>query len=367
MNDPRTIRMAHLLTNYCVEVQPGDKVLLGGTVAALPLVVETYRQVLRAGGYPLLQLDDDAFQEIFLSEASDAQLQFVPEPQKLIFDTYDCLINIRGSSNTRALTGTDPARQQMMQAARSEIMGTYMRRSAEGSLRWVATMFPTQAQAQEADMSLSDYANFVFGACYVDKEDPVAEWQAISARQQRLVDWLAGKDKVVVKGPNIDMQLSIAGRTFINADGKRNMPDGEIFTGPVEESVNGWVKFTYPAIVAGREVNGVQLRFKDGQVIEASAAKNDDYLQKMLNTDDGARYLGEFAIGTNYGIDIFTKSILYDEKIGGTLHMALGRGYPDTGSKNISGIHWDMICDMRDGSQIWVDDELLYENGQFVL
>jgi len=342
-------------------------VLLAGTVAALPLVTETYRAVLRAGGFPLLQIDDDNFQEIFLGEASEAQLQFIAEPHKLIFETYDCLINVRGSRNTRALTGTDPKRQQMVQAARTELMGTFMRRAAEGSLRWVATMFPTEAQAQEADMSLSDYEDFVYGACYVDQDDPVGEWQKISAEQQRLVGWLSGKDEVIVRGPNIDLQLSISGRSFINADGKANMPDGEIFTGPVEDSVNGWVHFTYPAIVAGREVSGVQLRFSDGAVVEASAEKNDEYLQQMLNTDDGARYLGEFAVGTNYGIDIFTKSILYDEKIGGTLHLALGRGYPETGSRNESGIHWDMICDMRNGSQIVVDGELIYENGRFLL
>ena len=367
MNDPRTVKMAETLANYCVEVQPGDKVVVAGTVAVLPLVLETYRQVIRAGGFPLLQLDDEQFNEIFLSEASTAQLQFLPEPQKLIFETYDCLINIRGSNNTRALSAIDPERQKVVQAARSELMGTYMRRAADGSLRWVATMFPTAAQAQEADMSLSDYEDFVFSACYADQTDPVASWQAVGARQQTLVDWLAGKDKVAVRGPHIDMELSIAGRTFINADGRRNMPDGEIFTGPVEDSVNGWVRFTYPAIVAGREVDGVELRFKDGQVVDASAAKNDDYLQQMLDTDAGARFLGEFAIGTNYGIDRFTKSILYDEKIGGTLHMALGRGYPDTGSKNVSGIHWDMICDMRNGSQILVDDELIYENGRFLI
>jgi aminopeptidase len=360
-------RLADTLVNYCVEVGPGDKVVLSGTVATLPLVLETYRHVLEAGGHPLLQLDDERFTEMFLGQGSDEQLRFIPEPQRIIFETYDCLISIRGSNNTRALSGIDPQRQQLWQKARSELMGVYMRRAAEGSLRWVATMFPTAAQAQEADMSLGDYEDFVYGACFADQDDPIATWKSVGTRQQTLVDWLAGKDKVVVRGPNIDMQLSIAGRTFMNADGKRNMPDGEIFTGPVEHSVNGWVRFTYPAIVNGREVDGVELHFENGQVIKASAAKNNEYLQRMLETDEGARYLGEFAVGTNYGIDRFTKSILYDEKIGGTLHMALGRGYPDTGSKNVSGIHWDMICDMRDGSQMLVDDELIYENGRFLI
>lgn len=216
-------------------------------------------------------------------------------------------------------------------------------------------------------MSLSEFEDFVFAACHVDKEDPVAEWRKVSAEQQKLVDWLVGKDKVAVKGPNVDLTLSIKGRTFINADGTANMPDGEIFTGPVENSVNGWIRYTYPAIFSGREVEGIELRFAEGQVVAASAQKNEAFLLSVLDTDPGARYLGEFAIGTNHGIDRFTKSILYDEKIGGTLHTAVGSGYPETGSQNRSAVHWDMICDMRNGGQIWVDDELFYENGRFLI
>ncbi len=367
MNDPRIEKLAKILVNYCVEVRPNDQVLLSGSVAALPLVEETYRQILRSGGNPMVQLQTDTLSEIQFQESSEAQLQYIPEPMKLILETFDCMINIHGADNTRSLSAVDPARQQIMQAARSELMGTYMKRSASGDFRWVGTLFPTNAHAQEADMSLDDFENFVYRACHADKEDPVAAWLAVRTQQQRLVDWLADKQKVVIKGPNADLQLSIAGRTFINSDGKRNMPSGEIFTGPVENSVNGWVRFTYPAIVSGREVSGVELQFKEGKVVEASAQKNEDFLLNNLNTDPGARYLGEFAIGTNYAIDRFTKSILYDEKIGGTIHMAVGRGYPETGSKNISAIHWDMICDMRDGSQIWVDDELFYENGAFVI
>ncbi len=367
MKDQRLINLAGTLVNYCVEVHPGDKVLLNGSTAAMPLVSETYRQILRAGGHPLVQLQDDTLSEILYQEASDEQLQHIPESMKLIIETYDCMINIRGTNNTRSLSAIDPQRQQLAQSARSELMATYMGRSAKGELRWVGTLYPTDAHAQEADMSLADYEDFVYSACHADKEDPVAAWLAVREKQQRLVDWLVGKDKVVVKGPNADLKLSIAARSFINSDGTRNMPSGEIFTGPVEDSVNGWIRFSYPAIVAGREVAGVELKFEDGKVVEAKAQKNEEFLLKTLDTDPGASYLGEFAIGTNYSIDRFTKSILYDEKIGGTIHMALGRGYPETGSKNISAIHWDMICDMRDGSQIWIDDELFYENGDFVI
>jgi aminopeptidase len=216
-------------------------------------------------------------------------------------------------------------------------------------------------------MSLSDYEDFFYGATYCDTDDPIAEWERIYREQQRVVDWLNGKEQVVVKSPNADLTLSVAGRTFINSDGTNNMPSGEVFTGPVEESANGWVKFTYPAIEKGKEVTGIRLEFKDGKVVKASAERHEDFLLAMLDSDEGARYLGEFAIGTNYGIKRFTKSILFDEKIGGSFHLALGAGYPETGSKNVSGIHWDMICDIRQDSEILVDDELFYKDGKFMI
>lgn len=367
MSDPRVERLAKLLVEYCVEVEPGQNVLVGGSSLAAPLLEATYRQVLKSGGHPLLIVQDEIFQEIMLKEGTDDQLRHISEPLKMITETFDSRIGIRGASNTRSLSSIKPERMQIMQAARKELMATSMRRTAEGDFKWVGTLFPTQAHAQEADMSLSDYEDFVYGACFADKEDPVAEWNKMSRMQQILVDWLGGKKSLRINGANIDMSMSIDGRTFINSDGKRNMPSGEIFTGPIEDSVQGWVRFTYPAIVAGREVDGVELRFEDGKVVEASAKKNEEFLLSTLDIDEGARYLGEFAIGTNDGIDRFTKSILYDEKIGGTVHMALGMGYPQTGSKNQSSIHWDMICDMRDGGKIWIDDELFYDGGTFLI
>ena len=214
-------------------------------------------------------------------------------------------------------------------------------------------------------MSLSDYADFVYGTMYCDKEDPVAEWNRIHDEQQKVVDWLKGKKSVTVKSPTADLTLSIEGREFVNSDGTKNMPSGEVFTGPVENSVNGWIEFSYPAIRGGREVEGVRLEFEDGKVVKATAEKNEVYLLSQLDIDEGAKYLGEFAIGTNYGIQKFTKSILFDEKIGGTIHLAVGAGYPETGSVNKSAIHWDFICDMREDSEIRVDGDLLYKNGQF--
>ncbi|MCB9422654.1 MAG: aminopeptidase [Ardenticatenaceae bacterium] len=367
MIDPRVQKLARLLVNYSVKVKPGDKVVIRGSMATLPLVTETYREVVQAGGHPLVVWQEPQFEEIMLKEGSDAQLQFIPPTTKLVYEEYDCLIGLSGTDNTRTLSGVDPARQRLARSAGNELMQTFMQRSAAGEFRWVGTMFPTNGQAQEADMSLSEFEDFVYGACFVDKDDPVAEWRKVSAVQQKLVDWLVGKKDVKVQGPNVDMTLSIEGRTFINSDGRKNMPSGEIFTGPVEDSVNGWVRFTYPAIYSGREVDGVELHFEDGKVVDARAKKNEAFLISVLDTDPGARYLGEWAVGTNNGIQRFTKSILYDEKIGGTIHMAVGNGYPETGSHNKSAVHWDMICDMRDGGEIWVDGELFYDSGRFTI
>ena len=367
MSDLRNQKLAQLLVNYCVTVTPGDRVSLQSNPQAMPLVKETYRAILQAGGHPVVLLQDDELLEILLKEGNDEQLQYVSDPARIVSETFECSIRIAAAHNTRSLANVDPARQKVMRSAMGGLMANVMRRSASGEHRWVTTLYPTHAYAQDADMSLSDYADFVYGACFADKDDPVAEWQKLSTRQQKLVEWLVGKKAVKVQGPDVDLTLSIDGRTFINSDGRRNMPSGEIFTGPVEQSVNGWVRFTYPAIYGGREVEGVELRFENGKVVSAHARKNEAYLHSVLDTDPGARFLGEFAIGTNDGINRFTKSILFDEKIGGTIHMAVGAGYPETGSHNHSTVHWDMICDMRNGGQIWVDDELFYDSGRFLI
>jgi aminopeptidase len=365
MADPRLHKLAEILVQYSAAVQPGDWVRIAGDVVALPLVTEVARLVTRAGGNPTVHLTAEDLDEAFLSEANQAQLEWIAPIDPIVNDQMDVSIRIAAASNTRALTGIDPAKQRLQQNARRDMRLRYMQRAAEGKLRWVLTQYPCAAYAQDADMSLRDYEDFVYAATFADQPDPVASWRGIHDTQQHLVDWLKGKRDVRVRGPNIDMTLSIDGRTFINSDGRRNMPSGEIFTGPVESSVNGWVRFSYPAIRGGTEVEGVEFEFKDGQVVSASARKNEAYLLSQLDSDPGARYLGEFAVGTNYGIQRFTRSILYDEKIGGTLHMALGAGYPETGSKNQSSIHWDFICDMRQDSEIYVDGELFYKNGQF--
>ena len=367
MKDPRLIKLADLLVNYSVKVQKDEWVLINGNMIAEPLIAEVLRAVLQAGGKPSVFMGSDRIEEYGFKYASDEQIQWIPEIITTLYEKVDVLIALRAFDNTKRLAGVDPKKQQLKAQATQNLMKTYLTRAAEGSLKWTLTQFPCPAYAQDADMSLDEYEDFVYGATYCDKDDPVAEWQRIHDEQQKVVDWLNGKKIVTVKSPNADLTLSVEGRTFINSDGTNNMPSGEVFTGPVEDSANGWVHYTYPAIEQGKEVEGIKLEFKDGKVVKATADKNEDFLLAMLDTDDGARYLGEFAIGTNYGIQQFTKSILYDEKIGGSFHMALGAGYPETGSKNVSAIHWDMICDIREDSEIHVDGELLYKDGQFMI
>jgi aminopeptidase len=367
MTDIRLQRLADVLVNYSTQVKPGDWVGILGDVIAAPALREVYKAVVRAGGLPLVLLSDEMMTRTFLREANDAQLAWLDPVHSLYYDQGDVYIRVSSSQNTRAMTNIQAKRVQQRKRAEQQWMDTRMNRAAQGEFRWVGTWFPCEASAQEANMSIEEYEDFVYGATFCDRDDPVAEWKRISAMQQGKVDWLNGKRHIRCQGPNIDLELSIDGRTFINSDGKRNMPSGEIFTGPVEDSVNGWVRFSYPSIVSGRAVSGIELRFEDGKVIGASAEQNEELLHAQLDTDAGARYLGEFAIGTNFGIQQFTGNILFDEKIGGTVHMAIGKGYPETGSKNNSAVHWDMICDMREDSAIYVDDELMYQNGAFAI
>ena len=367
MHDPRIDNLADILVNYSTNVQPGEWVGVLGDVGALPLLRAIYRQVVKAGGNPSLMLTDEAMTRDFVRLANDEQMEWLDPAQSLYYDKADVYIRCNALANTRAMTNIDPKRLQKIQTARSPWLETRMRRAAEGKMKWVGTLYPTEGSAQEAGMSLEEYEDFVFRATFADKADPVAEWKKMGSEQQKKIDWLKGKKHVTLKGPNVDMELSIDGRVFINACGTRNMPDGEIFTGPVEESVSGWYRASFPSIVQGRAVEGIELKFRAGKVIGASAAKNEELLHSMLDADARSRYLGEFAIGTNFGIDKFTGSILYDEKIGGTIHTAIGNGYPDTGSKNSSSVHWDMICDMRVDSMIYVDGELFYKDGKFVV
>lgn len=367
MKDVRVEKLADLLVNYSVAVKPGDKVLLSGPSSAGPLLTAVYARVLQAGGLPMSWLSLFEMQEILYRTGSDAQLQFVPEPYKLAMMTFDIEIVIMGDENTRALTNIDPQRMVLRRKAYADISHAFMERAARKEARWTLALYPTQAYAQDAEMSLSEYEDFVYSACMPDSNDPVGYWQKVAARQERIIDWLKGKQTLHVIAPGTDLRMSIAGRRFINCACKENVPDGEIFTGPVEDSMEGHVHFTYPSIYGGRQVDGVRLWFEKGKVVKAAADKNEDFLLKTIDTDEGSRYVGEFAIGTNEGIQRFTGEILFDEKIGGSFHMALGDGYPESGSQNKSGLHWDMICDLRHGGEIWADDQLMYKDGQFVI
>jgi aminopeptidase len=367
MNDPRLQKLANVLVDYCCDVKPGMWVGILGDVTTLPALRAVYAEVLKYGGNPTLFMSDEWMTRHFTRQANDDQIAWLDPSMTLYYEQADVYIRVGSSNNTRAMTNIDAKRVQQINAARRHWLDTRLSRAARNEMEWIGTWYPTEASAQEANMSLEEYTDFIFGSMFLDADDPAAEWRKLSAHQQLKVDWLKGKQQVKLTGPNADIELSIAERTFINSDGHKNMPSGEIFTGPVEESVNGWIRFSYPSIVAGRAVSGIELKFENGKVVEASAESNDDLLQAQLNTDAGARYLGEFAIGTNFGINRFTGNILFDEKIGGTIHMAIGMGYPETGSKNKSAVHWDMICDMRDDSEIVVDGELFYKNGEFVV
>ena len=371
MADSRVTKFANVLVQHSARVVPGDRILLEGTTAAEPLLRELYIQIFEKGGNPHLMVAlpgtmPFSQDEMYLTYAKDTQLDFVPTLYKLAYEQFEGRIRIHSATNTKGTSNIDPAKIQRRSKATSVITEAQFRRGGAGEFKWVTTLYPTEAYAQDANMSLKEYEDFVFGAVHTNEDDPIAFWNSVKEKQQSAVDFMKGKNQVVLRGPNVDLTLSVKGRTFMNSFGTFNMPDGEIYTGPVEDSVNGWVKFTYPANYGGTSVEGAELTFSNGQVKTAKADKNQDFLLKTLESDAGSRHLGEFAIGTNFDIQQFTGNILFDEKIGGSFHMALGAGYPETGSKNKSSIHWDMICDMRTDSEILVDGELFYKNGQFV-
>ncbi len=375
MPDSRITNLAKVATEYSVGIKKGDRVYITASPIAQPLTLAVIEQVVKLGGLPHitagsgyhhLDLVPGAL-ELMLKYGTEEQIQYVNPFERMAVNEFDVRIAIKGETNTKALSGVAPNRISLMQAARRELAELLMRRSAEGTLRWIVTLFPTESGAQDADMSLSDYEDFVYGACMVTDGDAVGHWRDLAVRQQKYVDWLKGKKRLQVKGPNCDLTVGIAERIFINSNGYHNIPDGEIFTGPEETVTDGWVKFTYPAIYQQREVLGVQLEFKNGRVVKADAEHGQDFLMAVLDVDAGSRTLGEFAIGTNDFIQKFTRNMLFDEKIGGTIHMALGGAYPETGGVNQSAVHWDMICDTRDGTEITADGVPFYRNGEFLI
>ena len=365
MSDPRIRKMADVLVNYSTGVKPGQWVVIQGTLLAEPLMTECFRSVLAAGGNPTTVFNSPSVREILLREGADEQLQFVPPSVKIMFEQMDAYIAITAPANTQALSSVNPHRMVLEQQAAGTILETYMRRSVEGELVWTGTAHPTDAAAQDAGMSLTEYQNFIYNASLLSEPDPVAAWEAMGKRQDMLVQWLSPRSEVHVTAPGTDLIVNVGGRTWVNDDGHKNFPGGEVFTGPVEDSAQGQISFTYPGFYSGKEVSGVRLKFDRGVVVDASAETNEAFLHEMLDVDEGARRVGEFAFGTNTGITRFTRSVLFDEKIGGTLHMALGASIPETAGVNKSAIHWDMVTDLRGGGQVTVDGALFSKNGEF--
>ena len=372
MNDPRLARLARVLVQYSVGVRKGDLVALTSSPIGEPLVTALFREVLEAGGHPWVRLAPEVCREIMLKHGSDEQLSNICPWDRQLLQKVDVTIGVWAGENTKALSNVDPGRQAVASRARAPLMALSMKRSSlprndPRRLRWTGTVYPNNASAQDAQMSLLDYADFVYGAGKLKSKDPVAAWRKLGESQQRLIDRLSKGKEMHITAPNgTDIRFGIEGRTWINCDGHENFPDGEVFTGPIEDATEGVVRYSFPAVHGGREVPGIRLEFKKGKVVDASAAGNEEFLIQMLDQDKGARVLGELALGTNYSIRDYTRNTLFDEKIGGTFHAAVGAAYPESGGKNKSGLHWDMVCDLRKGGCIEVDGKTIARNGRFL-
>ncbi len=356
--DPRAF--AALLCGYCLDVQPGDQVLVRSTMLAAPLLLALQREILEREAWPVLRAELPGQAEGYWGAVRDAQLDGISPAERADTEGSDCLLAIQAPENTSALAGVDPARMARAARTRQALRERAMQR------RWCGTLWPTPAGAQQAGMGSADFAAFVRRALFLDQDDPAAAWTALGAAQQALIDRLAGARELRVEAEGTDLRLSVEGRTWVNSDGRRNMPSGEVFTGPREDSAEGVIRFTVPSSPGGVAVAGVELEFRAGRVVQARAERGEDYLRETLATDEGASQLGEVGIGTNFGIDRAIGAILFDEKIGGTVHLALGRSYPETGATNESAVHWDLICDLRREGRLSVDGATLVENGRFL-
>ncbi len=364
MVDPRLEKLARLSVRYSVAVKPKEIVVIQGTYHAVPMLHQLYRECLLAGAYPAIFANmDHAY--MLLKYGKEHQIKFVSPIDKFIFENMDVQIGLFCDPNPKAMMGIDSSRLRIRAEGRTELTDIFFKREAEGKFRWTGLPYPISAQAQEAGMALEEYENFVYSSCLVDRRDPIAEWKKVRKQQDKICSFLDKVSKIRVVGEDTDLRYSVKGRKWINCSGEKNMPDGEVFTGPIENTAEGTVRFTYPGLYQGKEVEDIRLTFKKGKVVKASAAKGEDLLKQILKID-GADRIGEAAIGTNYGINRFTKSMLFDEKMGGTIHMAIGRSIPESGGVNKSAIHWDILKDMRKDAEIYADNELFYKNGKFL-
>lgn len=360
-------KLAKVITEYSVQIREGDFVVIGANTLAAPLIEALYEAVLRRGGNPTTMIGLPGLNELLMRTATDEQLKYISPLTELIYEKADVLLNIESPANTRTLAEIDPTRLAIGQQAGAHIFKRFIERIGDGSIRWCLMPWPTEAAAMQTEMGLHGYREFLYKACGLHYDDPVAYWQSVKEKQERLTKILTDKHSAVVKGPGVDLSFEFGGRLWVSAHGEVNFPDGEIFTGPIEDSVNGTVEFNMPTLYGGREIRGVRFKYVNGEIVEASAEKGQDYLFSQLDLDKGARRLGEFAIGTNFGVNRVTGSTLLDEKIGGTIHMAIGKSIPQTKGVNESKVHWDMVHDMKDGGEIWIDGELFYRAGEFVI
>jgi aminopeptidase len=350
---------ARLLVDYCLEVQPGQQVQVSSTTLAEPLLLELQRELLEREAWPLLDVSLPGQTEGFWAAARDAHIDGFPSADLAVAERIDATLRIQASVNANELAGVDPARMARAARARDPL------REARLAGRWAITLWPTAAAAQQAGMGTREFSDFVSRALFLDRDDPAAAWGELREFQAGLIERLAPKREIRIEADGTDLRLDVGGRTWINSDGRRNMPSGEVFTGPAESSAEGVVRFTIPTSPRGVVVEDVTLRFEGGRVVEAHAERGDAYLKATLDTDPGARILGELGIGTNFGIDRSIGAILFDEKIGGTVHLALGRSYPETGGTNESAVHWDLICDLRRGGRLSADGEVILADGAF--
>jgi aminopeptidase len=367
VRDSRAERVADILVDYSLQVKDGELVTIRGAYVAEPLLLALYQRCLERGAHPLLRATIPQAAPLFYRYAKDRQLEFIWETDRWLVENVDVSFMVIADTNTRQMSRIDPAKQAVSSRARKDLMKRDLERAAEGEHRWNVTLYPTEAHAMEAGMSLDEFEDLYYAACLINAADPVAEWKKVSERHKKMLEWVKDRVRVHIEGEGTDITLDVAGRTWLAADGEANFPDGEIFTGPKETATDGHITFTYPADYGGQSVEGIRLEFEKGRVVEASARKNEEFLLKTLDTDEGARVLGEVGIGTNYGIEEFTGNTLLDEKMGGTVHLAVGASYPETGGVNDSSVHWDMVCDLRRGGRVTVDGDVLMEDGRLLV
>lgn len=366
MVNQRIEALAHILVEHSLRIKKDDLFLIYGSPIAAPLITAVYKHALQKGAHPHVRLGLEELSEIYYKRATKDQLAFLSPLDKFETKTIDARLSIISPENTRYMSNVDPEQQALRSRSVQPIHDIFLQRAASGDLKWCVTLFPTNAAAQDAEMSLWDYENFVFKAGHLQDNDPIGFWRSMGEEQQKLKRMLEKKSTIQILGEDTDLTLSVDKRKWMPCFGKENFPDGELFTGPVETSAEGYVHFSFSLVYGGRRVDDVKLWFEKGVVVKATAANGLEFLQSMIQMDDGSKRLGELAFGLNYGIKEYTKNTLFDEKIGGTMHIALGSGYPETGSSNTSGLHWDMVIDLRKEGKVLADGELIFEKGSFV-